>query len=161
MPLDRRRALGMMLIASNPGQYAAAGMGVRLWKYRKKDVLSLASLSTHREVTIVSQISAEQPSVVVPYMNAPGAEGPFVLRIFSPHPIEVDMLPSPLCLTMEGEWEPGRAGGMIHHATWGSNPQYLLRVFRKTHVTMILDRTSDAEPEDPHRGEEDGEGDPE
>ena len=30
VPLDRRPAVGMMLIASNPGQNAAAGMGVRL-----------------------------------------------------------------------------------------------------------------------------------
>ena len=170
VPLDRRPAVGMMLLAvrgngvdpmmypfhravhspsdsggSNSGGSAGGSGGSRVWKYRKKDVLSIASLSTHREVTIVSQISAEQPSVVIPYMNAAGAEGPFFLRIFSSGPIEVDMLPSPLCLTMEGEWESGKAGGMINDSTWGSNPQYLLRVFRKTNVTIILDRTSDAE----------------
>ncbi len=61
-----------------------------------------------------------------------------MLRTFSSSPLEVEQLPSPLSLVLGGQWVGYLAGGTRHHATFGSNPQYMISAQHKTQVGAAL-----------------------
>lgn len=66
--------------------------------------------------------------------------GPFVLRACAPCEVALEQLPSPYRLTQCGQWFSSSAGGSRTHATWASNPHYLLTCKREATALLCLQR---------------------
>lgn len=82
----------------------------------------------------MSLLAPADPQHVAHAGRRAGDEGAFVLRAFSSAAFELEQLPSPLSLVLGGSWVGHLAGGGPQHATFGSNPQYMISCWQKTQV---------------------------
>ncbi|WIA30134.1 hypothetical protein OEZ86_000227 [Tetradesmus obliquus] len=97
-----------------------------------------AGLSSSREVVLRFRAQAGESYMLVPYTRRAGDTGPFTLRVYGPHAMQLEQLPSPMSLVLGGQWLAHQAGGRSCHASWGSNPQYLISCQRETTALLAL-----------------------
>lgn len=117
----------------------------RKWTRNDADVVKETDLVGDREITLTLTLDPAFSYLVVPYTALPEQEGPFVLRTFSSAPVEVERPPPAHEVQISGSWTVPTSGGRRFSPTFGSNPQYLLEVPRKTQIMMMLERTDTGE----------------
>lgn len=85
-------------------------------------------------------LTAQQTVFVHPVCRSAADTGPFILRAWAPCAVQLEQLPSPHSLRQGGRWLGSSAGGGRAHATWASNPQYLVTCARETTALLCLQR---------------------
>ena len=77
--------------------------------------------------------------MVVPHCTRE-EEGSYVLRLWSDVPVEFERVRPACHIAIEGEWKSGVAGGRRARTTWCQNPQYRIRVEKRSMVQVVLQR---------------------
>jgi len=112
----------------------------RKWTRLDAELVRETPLSPSREVTISVTLDAHSSYIVVPYTAIPEQEGPFILRTFSSAPVEVERPPPAHEVQVQGRWTDTSCGGRQPSINFGSNPQFVLEVPRKTSAMLVLER---------------------
>jgi len=110
----------------------------RLWSV-SDEVVATAGPAKSREVCSSIRLEPTGRYMVVPHCDR-GLEGEYVLRVWSDVPVEFERVKPACHIAIEGEWKSGCAGGRRARTTWCQNPQYKIRVDRRSMVQVVLQR---------------------
>eukprot|EP00028_Trichosphaerium_sp_Am-I-7-wt_P007535 CAMPEP_0168535114 /NCGR_PEP_ID=MMETSP0405-20121227/18435_1 /TAXON_ID=498012 /ORGANISM="Trichosphaerium sp, Strain Am-I-7 wt" /LENGTH=1236 /DNA_ID=CAMNT_0008562215 /DNA_START=48 /DNA_END=3758 /DNA_ORIENTATION=+ len=104
-----------------------------------------------REVSRTVQLEPGQ-YVMMPCTYKPGYIGPYAVRIFCLHSVQLNLIEesSDQIISHKGEWALGTSGGCINFPTWRLNSQYCLGSPIDTKVDIILEQ--DKRDNMPHAG---------
>jgi len=110
----------------------------RLWSVAE-DVVATAGPAKSREVCSSVRLEPNGKYMVVPHCTRE-EEGSFVLRIWSDVPVEFERVKPACHIAIEGEWKHQMAGGRRARTTWCQNPQYRIKVEKRSMVQVVLQR---------------------
>ena len=107
------------------------------------DLHSKSNFSSETESTLKLSLQPGKSFVVVPCTFEPNFEGHFRMRCISTKKVSIvelgeDDETADSRWRVKGEWAGGDTGGCLNHASWVTNPQYLLHATRSAHVTVKL-----------------------
>ena len=111
----------------------------RVWRVAAADIVAECTPDTFREVACTFEAEPGVCYVVVPYCTERGREGAFALRLVSANPIELTRQLPPSGLRASCEWNVTNVGGPPGGSRFASNPQWLLRIPRKTRIALLVE----------------------
>eukprot|EP00656_Telonema_subtile_P009639 TRINITY_DN14546_c0_g1_i1.p1 TRINITY_DN14546_c0_g1~~TRINITY_DN14546_c0_g1_i1.p1 ORF type:complete len:891 (-),score=136.25 TRINITY_DN14546_c0_g1_i1:147-2819(-) len=111
----------------------------RLWQCVPEQVVAVAGPSKSREVCTSVRLEPSGKYMVVPHC-ARGAEGSFVLRLWSDTNVQLESVNQAHHIEVASEWKPELAGGRRTRTTWCKNPQFTIAVEKRSMVQAVLQR---------------------
>jgi len=116
----------------------------RVWRVTASECIAASEPDTFREVGCSFEAEPGATYICVPFCSERGREGAFALRVISANPIEMTRLAQPIGLRGSAAWNLANIGGPLDSVRFASNPQWLLRIPRKTRVALLVEGRDNA-----------------
>lgn len=145
------RLIGLTVLAAPKGEFPA-----RIWEVSRGVIVGQARAQEGRDVSLLLKLVPNKLYYLVPHTALAGQSAGFSLRIYSSGSVELQRVRQCAHLTFRGAWGPDSAGGARPSATFGNNPQILLRASRASNdACVLLRRVSEGSAEFSEGGQDD------